>query len=89
MLDKYMNLHIDRIIQATNNMYLEHRTICHKCHASHGDMNCIFCYCILYEDMDCGGNYTILDNGLKDCSLCLKPHEKDFVREKLLSFYQQ
>lgn len=36
---------------------------------------------------DCGGNYTILKNGVKDCSKCFLPHDPkkgyDFVIEKL------
>ena len=36
--------------------------------------NCLFCYCPLYNMKNCGGNYTILDNGIKDCSNCLLPH---------------
>ena len=39
------------------------------------DFNCLFCYCPLYMlGEDCGGNYRYLDNGIKDCSLCLAPH---------------
>ena len=87
-MDKYRNLHIDRIIALTNDMFLEHKTICHKCHATHNSINCIFCYCILYDDFNCGGNYTIMENGLKDCSNCLKPHQKEFVREQLMKLYQ-
>ena len=37
-------------------------------------MNCLFCFCPLY-DYDCGGNFVILENGIKDCSLCTIPHE--------------
>lgn len=47
------------------------------CHAT-GDtdsFSCQFCYCPLYLlGKDCGGNFTILDNGVKDCSKCLLPH---------------
>lgn len=39
--------------------------------------NCLFCYCPLYLLKDeCGGNYKIT-NGVKDCSDCIKPHDKD------------
>jgi Zn-finger protein len=24
---------------------------------------------------DCGGNYSLTDNGIKDCSNCLIPHK--------------
>ena len=37
--------------------------------------NCLFCYCPLYcLGKNCGGNFTILKNGVKDCSGCLYPH---------------
>lgn len=37
--------------------------------------NCLFCYCPLYAlGPDCGGKYTYLENGVKDCSNCLIPH---------------
>jgi Zn-finger protein len=40
------------------------------------DVNCLFCYCPLYH-LDCGGEFAILDNGLKDCSRCRLPHGPD------------
>ena len=37
--------------------------------------NCLFCYCPLYALGDrCGGNFTYLENGIKDCSGCVRPH---------------
>jgi len=40
--------------------------------------NCLFCYCPLYALGDkCGGNYTYIEDGIKDCSNCLIPHSKD------------
>lgn len=50
------------------------------CHPTEtpGDFNCLFCYCPLYVLGDrCGGEFTWLDNGYKDCSRCLYPHEKE------------
>ena len=46
------------------------------CHKKEGDFfNCLFCYCPLYAlGEDCGGDYTYLENGIKDCSGCLIPH---------------
>jgi len=42
------------------------------------EFNCLFCYCPLYALGDkCGGNFTYLENGIKDCSACLLPHRKD------------
>ncbi len=46
------------------------------CHPGNGaDFNCLFCYCPLYALGDkCGGNFTYLENGVKDCSACALPH---------------
>ena len=50
---------------------------CHK-GIKDGDFNCLFCYCPLYALGDkCGGNFTYLENGIKDCSNCLVPHRKE------------
>ena len=50
---------------------------CHKT-AHPEDFNCLFCYCPLYAlGRDCGGNFRILENGVKDCSGCLRPHLRD------------
>jgi len=39
--------------------------------------NCLFCYCPLYMlGENCGGNFTYLSNGIKDCSACILPHIK-------------
>lgn len=44
------------------------------CHGI-ADQNCLFCYCPLYyQGKECGGNYYILPNGIKDCSNCTKNH---------------
>lgn len=63
---------------------------CHK-GAKEETFNCLFCYCPLYAMGDkCGGNFRILDNGVKDCSSCTKPHSEggyDHVRKKLSEFY--
>ncbi len=40
--------------------------------------NCLFCYCPLYMlGRACGGNFTYLENGIKDCSKCLLPHRRE------------
>lgn len=42
------------------------------------DFNCLFCYCPLYALGDrCGGNFRILDSGVKDCSGCIVPHKRE------------
>lgn len=52
----------------------------YPCHA-HGNpdnFNCLFCYCPLYVlGENCGGNFTYLSNGYKDCSQCLYPHRPE------------
>lgn len=40
--------------------------------------SCLFCYCPLYAlGNQCGGNFTYLENGIKDCSNCLIPHRRE------------
>lgn len=36
-------------------------------------LNCLFCFCPLYR-LDCGGDFTLTDKGIKDCSACNLPH---------------
>ncbi len=50
------------------------------CHegAEEENFNCLFCYCPLHVFGDkCGGNFTYLESGIKDCSVCLYPHKKE------------
>lgn len=50
---------------------------CHK-GADPDHFNCLFCYCPLYLlGTECGGRYRILENGVKDCSHCLFPHQPE------------
>ena len=58
---------------------------CHKGIAEE-DFNCLFCYCPLYALGDkCGGQFVYLENGIKDCSNCLRPH----CREKCSGIQKQ
>lgn len=42
------------------------------------DFNCLFCYCPLYAlGKDCGGVCHYTENGVKDCSGCVFPHQVD------------
>lgn len=59
---------------------------CHKdceyfpCHPAKDpdNFNCLFCYCPLYAlGEDCGGNFRYTDKGVKDCSRCTLPHQRD------------
>jgi Zn-finger protein len=45
----------------------------YPCH-DFNDINCLFCFCPLYTFQDCGGTFTVLENGIKDCSNCQLPH---------------
>ncbi len=50
------------------------------CHAGADaeTFNCLFCYCPLYALGDrCGGSFTYTEQGIKDCSSCLKPHRRE------------
>ncbi|MBQ6839981.1 MAG: cysteine-rich small domain-containing protein, partial [Oscillospiraceae bacterium] len=50
---------------------------CHK-GADEETFSCLFCYCPLYALGDqCGGNFTYTENGIKDCSGCLRPHRRE------------
>lgn len=50
---------------------------CHKGVAA-AEFNCIFCYCPLYAlGENCGGSFVYRENGLKDCSGCTRPHERE------------
>lgn len=50
---------------------------CHKTDAPE-DFNCLFCYCPLYALKDkCGGNFKYTEKGIKDCSECDLPHQRD------------
>ena len=60
----------------------------YPCHAiGEGEaFNCLFCFCPLYQTDDCGGDFRILENGVKDCSACLIPHRPEnylYIIEKL------
>ena len=59
---------------------------CHK-GIDEENFNCLFCFCPLYPLGDkCGGNFTYLENGIKDCSNCLIPHRLenyDRIMEKM------
>lgn len=50
------------------------------CHAGvdPDSFNCLFCYCPLYALGDrCGGRFCYTQNGIKDCSNCLLPHDPE------------
>ena len=50
------------------------------CHAGadRENFNCLFCYCPLYALGDgCGGDFVWNENGIKDCTSCLYPHQRE------------
>lgn len=50
------------------------------CHANADPerFSCLFCYCPLYcLGERCGGNFQYTENGIKDCSACLRPHLRE------------
>lgn len=50
---------------------------CHK-GADPERFSCIFCYCPLYAlGENCGGNFRYTEEGIKDCSDCLRPHKRE------------
>lgn len=50
---------------------------CHK-GANPESFSCLFCYCPLYALGDkCGGGFCYTEEGIKDCSKCLKPHKRE------------
>ncbi len=58
------------------------------CHASIPitDFNCIHCYCPLHFVPDCGGDPRYTDSGVRDCSGCTKPHDKQgwtWIRDRI------
>lgn len=61
---------------------------CHK-GADPDHFNCLFCYCPLYLlGRECGGEFKLLANGVKDCSDCQFPHRPENY-EKVVEKLQQ
>ena len=50
---------------------------CHK-GADPDTFSCLFCYCPVYcLGENCGGNFRYTPKGIKDCSGCLRPHQRE------------
>lgn len=50
------------------------------CHqgADPESFSCLFCYCPLYCLGDrCGGSFQYTETGIKDCSQCMRPHQRE------------
>ena len=72
-----------------NHEFFQHKDCeyfpCHK-DVDIENFNCLFCYCPLYALGDqCGGDFVYLENGIKDCSGCVRPH----CRENCSSIQKQ
>jgi Zn-finger protein len=65
---------------------------CHQT-AHPEDFNCLFCYCPLYfMGKECGGNFAYLENGIKSCMDCMKPHRRvnyDMIIKQLSEHMKQ
>ena len=60
---------------------------CHKCSV---DINCLFCYCPLY-DLDCPGNYKYVEvkgRKIKSCMDCIFPHVAENY-DKVIEFLKK
>lgn len=59
---------------------------CHKTD-NEDDFNCLFCYCPLYFlGSECGGNFTLTEKGIKNCTGCMIPHKRknyDYIINRL------
>jgi len=56
------------------------------CHQTDDEenFNCLFCYCPLYAlGEKCEGNFRYTEKGVKDCTACIFPHEKENYGEIL------
>lgn len=94
--DEFRRKHLERIYEATLRLYKQEDSICKQCHYEiplqlygDGELSCLFCYCPEYFYPNCGGSYRILNNGVKDCSGCVRPHTKEFVMKYLERFYYE
>lgn len=45
------------------------------CHDGMSD--CKHCFCPLYHMEDCGGDWVLTINGVKDCSSCIRVHTEE------------
>ncbi|MCR4584264.1 MAG: cysteine-rich small domain-containing protein [Lachnospiraceae bacterium] len=51
----------------------------YPCHKTEEDLNCLFCYCPLYN-LNCPGNFEIIEKGdrkIKSCLNCVFPHRAE------------
>ena len=61
------------------------------CHAraEKENFNCLFCFCPLYDmGSSCGGDFRYTKTGVKDCSGCLVPHQRENY-ERIMEMLKQ
>lgn len=72
---------MDEKIHENSSRYFENRACAYyPCHKGDEHINCLFCYCPLYNLKNCPGNYELLErNGktIKSCMDCRFPHEPE------------
>lgn len=52
----------------------------YPCHKNLDNLNCLFCYCPLYQYDNCPGNYKIIEKDnrkIKSCIDCEFPHKPE------------
>ena len=73
--------------ETTNYSFFSHRECEYfPCHpgADPDNFNCLFCYCPLHSLGEaCGGDFTYTADGLKDCSACLYPHDRNHYEQMI------
>ena len=82
--------------ETENFKYFSHKKCeyypCHKTENPE-EFSCLFCYCPLYAmGKQCGGNFSYLENGVKDCTDCLVPHRRenyDYMMEQMRKFHKE
>ena len=59
--------------------FFQNKECCYfPCHQGLKECNCLFCYCPLYAlGEDCGGNFRYTETGIKDCTGCTVPHQRE------------
>lgn len=64
-----------------NHQFFENRECKYfPCHEEAEHINCLFCYCPLYSQQYCPGQYTYVEfdgQKVKDCSGCVYPHRPE------------
>ena len=72
--------------------YFENRNCeYYPCHSGAQNINCLFCYCPLYNMEKCPGDYKYIEsNGkkIKECTDCTFPHNSENY-DKIISILKE